>query len=148
MKSLSLLFFFFGLLLLTIQGRSDKERREALRRKVVRRVAFASCNDHKRNDTNVFEVVKETKPDIFIWHGDVVYADKKTKVPFFRAEATPDDLRHAYRMLKNNRYYQSLISWFILKHYKITCQIFFIFENKGDKNLEIFGTYDDHDYGK
>lgn len=40
----------------------------------VTHIAFGSCNAHNR-DQSIWKSIVDAKPDIFVWLGDVVYAD-------------------------------------------------------------------------
>lgn len=61
--------------------------------KPVTNLAFGSCNAHNR-DQQIWKGIADSNPDIFVWLGDVVYADtplfpmiaKSTPIPQMRAK--------------------------------------------------------------
>lgn len=56
-------------------------------------LAFGSCNAHNRDQT-IWKGIVDSNPDLFVWLGDVVYADtplfpmiaKSTPIPQMRAK--------------------------------------------------------------
>lgn len=42
--------------------------------RVVTRIAFGSCNKHDR-DQSYWRRIRDRKPDLWVWLGDIVYAD-------------------------------------------------------------------------
>jgi alkaline phosphatase D len=90
----------------------------------LKRLAFGSCNDQKKAQDWEAGVIS-TSPDVWLWLGDVVYADK-TIVPLFRLPAGKRELSESYRRQLSHPEY---------------------IEFKQRIPL-ILGTWDDHDYGK
>jgi alkaline phosphatase D len=105
----------------------------------VTKIAFGSCNDVLKWDKSIqrdstdpamnatvwLSTVTQWHPDLFIWLGDVVYADRRS-VPFFWNPAEPQGMSAMYQHMKSHPSYQSLLS-------------------SVDK---VIGVWDDHDYGK
>eukprot|EP01122_Echinamoeba_exundans_P010374 TRINITY_DN3875_c0_g1_i1.p1 TRINITY_DN3875_c0_g1~~TRINITY_DN3875_c0_g1_i1.p1 ORF type:complete len:449 (+),score=53.48 TRINITY_DN3875_c0_g1_i1:34-1380(+) len=103
------------------------------------KIAFGSCNDVLKWDKSIqrdsndpsmnatvwLSTVTQWHPELFIWLGDVVYADRRS-VPFFWDPAEPEGMSSMYRQMKSHPSYQSLLSTV----------------NK------VIGVWDDHDYGK
>ena len=63
-------------------------------------LAFASCNNQNLDSLQIWSSVLATKPDYFIWTGDIVYLN----------EETPQGLKEGYDIQKSNKEYQELIS--------------------------------------
>lgn len=76
-------------------------------------IAFGSCNN--QNLPNPFwNEILNNKPDIWIWGGDIIYADTENM----------QLMNSYYNQVKNDSTYSKFVS-----------------------NVEILGTWDDHDYG-
>ena len=96
------------------------------------RIAFGSCNDYYSSQPR-WEPMAALKPQLFIWTGDIVYADENHFLPlrgfaWFRWPAsgiTESDLRGAYARQKSLSGYRKLRD-----------------------TARVLGIYDDHDYGK
>ena len=72
------------------------------------RIAFGSCyKNHKYTDKykSVFGRIGETKPDVFIWTGDAIYADR----PVFGVKVRFDDqtIEKLFNDLKTNEFYRN-----------------------------------------
>lgn len=52
--------------------------------------------------------ITELHPDIWIWGGDIVYADKMV-FPLIFIEASEEGLHQRYSTLKHNKYYQEFL---------------------------------------
>lgn len=99
----------------------------------ITRVAFGSCNDAFAEQP-LWSVIAARRPDVFLWTGDIVYADV-ANIPPVRGQvywrlplprvATHWDLRAHYALQKKIPDYAHL-----------------------RRNTRILGIYDDHDYGK
>lgn len=89
-------------------------------------IAFGSCNDEDQPQT-LFNVITEKAPDLWIWCGDNIYADKRPidgRVQY-RPVSDPATMEAQYQKLFNDPIYAA-------------------FRQK----TPIIGTWDDHDYGK
>jgi alkaline phosphatase D len=84
------------------------------------RIAFGSCHKNKYADPRIWRTLQSTHPSAFLWTGDAVY-------PPVRNIASLEQLETEYdRMLHNGTIgYRDFI----------------------DDDMEVFGTWDDHDYG-
>lgn len=60
----------------------------------LQRIAFGSCN-HAERDQSFWQYVLMDRPDLWIWLGDIVYADF----------ASPKERRQSFQSLKENPYY-------------------------------------------
>lgn len=72
----------------------------------VTNLAFGSCNAHNR-DQKIWQGISDSNPDIFVWLGDVVYAD----TPLFPmiAKSTPiPQMRAKFDAQKNSPLYSQL----------------------------------------
>ncbi len=65
---------FLLLLTTTLFAQSNQERLELLRPKNLTRIAFGSCNN-QNHDQPLWKDLMLTKPDLWIWGGDIIYAD-------------------------------------------------------------------------
>lgn len=81
--------------------------------KVVKTIAFGSCN-HEDDSQKYWDEILKEKPDVWIWGGDNIYANSRDM----------SVLKRKYDSQLNNPYYQNFIS-----------------------EVDVFGTWDDHDYG-
>lgn len=89
----------------------------------IKSIAFGSCHKSKYADPNVWKTIAGERPQAFVWTGDAVY-------PPVRNIASLDLLAKEYsQMLQNDTigYKQFLDS--------------------SDESMQVWGTYDDHDYG-
>jgi alkaline phosphatase D len=66
--------FFLLFFATTLFAQSNQERLETLRPKNLTRIAFGSCNN-QNHDQPLWDDLMLTKPDLWIWGGDVIYAD-------------------------------------------------------------------------
>ncbi|MFN3940906.1 MAG: alkaline phosphatase D family protein, partial [Chitinophagales bacterium] len=83
------------------------------------RIAFGSCYDQGRA-SQIWEQVKNTNPDLFIWAGDIIYPDRPIPWPGNNL----DKIQHKYALVKSSATYSDLI-----------------------KTIPVIGIYDDHDFG-
>lgn len=67
--------------------------------KVLTTIAFGSCS-RQNLDQSYWEVIAARQPDLFIWLGDIVYADTEDM----------NKLKGEYDRLKNNNFYRDFIS--------------------------------------
>lgn len=95
----------------------------AFRQQPLRKIVFGSCHKNKYADATVWQQIANEQPDVFVWTGDAVY-------PPVRGIASSKELSQEYDQLLHNATigYQSFVQ-------------------KQQPNLQIFGVYDDHDYG-
>uniref|UniRef100_A0A6B2L735 PhoD-like phosphatase metallophosphatase domain-containing protein n=1 Tax=Arcella intermedia TaxID=1963864 RepID=A0A6B2L735_9EUKA len=90
----------------------------------MRKLGFGSCNNqHKAQD--VWKAIRKEKLDLWVWLGDVVYADRQSIIPFIWRSPQMDEMRETYHYQKNSKFYQAF-----------------------QKICPIIGVWDDHDYGK
>ena len=87
----------------------------------ISRIAFGSCAMQFKPQP-VWDVIAQQKPDLFLFIGDVVYADFDGKAAFSPSEET---LKRDWGLLKNE------------PHFK-----------RFRKQVPIMATWDNHDYGK
>lgn len=74
----------------------------------VTNLVFGSCNAHNR-DQSIWKSIINANPDIFVWLGDVVYADTM-KIPLI-GQATPiPEMRAKFDAQKNSPLYSQLRS--------------------------------------
>lgn len=86
---------------------------------------FGSCNNQNKENAFWPIIQNYNDSDLFVWLGDIIYADHAMKfMPFIRTPATEDDIREGYKMLTNNPGYAKIVS-----------------------TKKIIGIWDDHDYG-
>lgn len=96
----------------------------------LRRVAFGSCSRPEK-DQAFWRSVGATQPQLWVWTGDIVYADTKRSLKsllwpeLFPYLYSPDEHKVAYAMQKNNMYYQEFAT-----------------------KTSIIGMWDDHDFGE
>ena len=99
---------------------------------VLTRVAFGSCNDVHR-DQPLWEPLVASQPGLFIWTGDIVYADRIQLLSYGAVQLyvplpqlrDPTALRDAYAFQRLHPGYARLL-----------------------KRTPVIGVYDDHDFGK
>eukprot|EP00163_Fabomonas_tropica_P008813 TRINITY_DN18570_c0_g1_i1.p1 TRINITY_DN18570_c0_g1~~TRINITY_DN18570_c0_g1_i1.p1 ORF type:complete len:457 (-),score=71.02 TRINITY_DN18570_c0_g1_i1:251-1621(-) len=103
------------------------ERRKAVKQKVSK-IAFGSCNKHNLPQP-AWKDISEYDPDVFIWLGDVVYADNQHPWLKFKWTQEPDaeKVKDTFRKQKQRPEYQEFLS--------------------SNPNRTILGIWDDHDYG-
>ena len=90
----------------------------------VRRIVFGSCNNQRRQQPIWDAVVLPRRPDLFIWLGDIVYADKAIFLKL-RLPGSPADVAAAYaKQLTAHAGYRRLVA-----------------------AVPVVGVYDDHDMG-
>jgi alkaline phosphatase D len=100
------------------------ERALVRKEKTIRKLAFGSCNN-QREKQPVWETIKNRVPDLFVWLGDIVYADHPVFLKI-RIPGTPADVKESYqKQLDEHESYRSFMS-----------------------STPIVGVYDDHDTGK
>ena len=73
----------------------------------LNRIAFGSCNRQFLPQQH-WEKISGLHPDLWIWGGDIVYADKMV-FPFIFSEASEESLRASYEKQKSNPYYQAFL---------------------------------------
>lgn len=89
------------------------------------KIAFGSCHGHlHQSNYEIFDSIAEYEPDIFIWLGDVVYADLES-FPYEMSEKFLPGWQAQYDTLKANPSYQRLL-----------------------KATKVTGIWDDHDFGE
>jgi len=90
--------------------------------KSIETIALGSClNPH--NDQTIWQSVEATNPDLFLFLGDNVYADRLDGK--WLPVATEESFKKSYHALLNNVHYQRL-----------------------SKRIPVFPIWDDHDYGQ
>jgi phosphodiesterase/alkaline phosphatase D-like protein len=99
------------------------------------RIAFGSCNNQDR-ENHLWSVIESRNPTAFIFGGDAIYADIESHLELsiwppkitstHRECATPDRVRQLYQQQRQVPGYARLVE---------------------EKNVTIFGTIDDHDFG-
>lgn len=105
----------------------DEQRRN------VTRIGFGSCHKNKRSTTPpIWDVIQQDKPDIWVWTGDAMYPsgrDPQTgKKKHGPAEA--EEMQQGFADMKERNATIGYKSF--LAH---------------NKNLKVYGSWDDHDYG-
>lgn len=102
----------------------DIDRAQLLKNKSIRRLNFGSCSN-QREKQPVWEAILKRTPDLFVWLGDIVYADHAVFLKI-RIPGSPSDVKEAYRVqIAEHESYRSLMA-----------------------TIPIVGVYDDHDTGK
>ncbi|WZN60787.1 PhoD-like phosphatase [Chloropicon roscoffensis] len=105
--------------------RGGTARRYDPAREPLRRLSFGSCND-QRKDQSIWGPIVEGKPDVWLWLGDNIYADRKVKsYPKEFRGATVAQMRAMYDQLSAVPGYRALLG------------------GVG----KVVATWDDHDYG-
>ncbi|OMJ69723.1 hypothetical protein SteCoe_32488 [Stentor coeruleus] len=90
----------------------------------ISRIAFGSCaNQFGITNPDIFYSIINWKPDIYVWLGDIVYADRFS-LPMAFSPTNEKIWRSKYNSFKTSIEYQALIN-----------------------STMITGVYDDHDYG-
>ena len=93
--------------------------------KLITKLAFGSCsNQFQKKNPSLFYSISEWKPDLFIWIGDIIYADRHTFPSFRYYEQNLTSWRNKYISFKNSPEYSSITNVSM-----------------------ITGVWDDHDYG-
>lgn len=97
------------------------------------RIAFGSCNRQDQPQP-LWNQIQKSSPDLWLWLGDIVYADKEEHVGLFGlntiySEPSIEELRKAYSLQKSNVEYRKMID-----------------SLPGGKE-SVLGIWDDHDYG-
>ncbi|XP_049849898.1 uncharacterized protein LOC126320448 [Schistocerca gregaria] len=89
----------------------------------VSKIAFGSCNSETL-DQQIFQSIANAKPDLFIWLGDAIYADRPIWTTWC---CTPrlEIMKKKYSLQRESPPYANLA-----------------------KNVPIVGVWDDHDYGE
>ena len=89
------------------------------------RIAFASCNKQWLPN-RLWDVIQDYTPQVYVWLGDNVYADKKVfGIPMWRVPGSLTDIKRSYDTLLADPGYHALT-----------------------EKTSIIGTWDDHDYGE
>ena len=102
----------------------------------ISKIAFGSCNRQNLKQP-LWQPIVNSKPDIFIWLGDLVYADHTFFFSFLRYQARPKHVKKIYQQQLNKLEYQYLLNYFQQKYID------------QPKLLNgVIGLWDDHDYGK
>lgn len=98
---------------------------------VSSRIAFGSCNEQGLHN-KLWPIIEKRDPLAFIWGGDAIYEDYDKPTDWTQMPPTsehvcahPGRLRELYKQQKLVPGYRRLLQ----------------------KNVTIFGTFDDHDYG-
>ncbi|EDV26603.1 uncharacterized protein TRIADDRAFT_54771 [Trichoplax adhaerens] len=107
-----------------ILGVSGGQTSDYYNQSVISTVAFGSCSKNSLPQT-IWQSVIGQKPDLFVWLGDVVYADRRI-LPFVWTRNPPEVVEDIYMRFYNNTAYKK-------------------FRNSG---IKIVGVWDDHDYGE
>ncbi len=85
-------------------------------------ISFGSCNkDHL--DQSIFGAIARDRPDLFIWLGDIVYADRML-LPHYWVPTNSTEVRARFASQRASPLYAALAS-----------------------STRVLGIYDDHDYG-
>lgn len=95
----------------------------------VSRMAFGSCTSQHHEEQPFWDVLLKRNITAFVWGGDAVYADDRLVSRFPRKkvlDATPEYLNRLLQEQRNVPGYKALL----------------------DSKISIFGTIDDHDYGR
>jgi hypothetical protein len=92
------------------------------------RFIFGSCNSQHFKQP-FWDVIDQRNATAFIWAGDAVYADDRRDEDGKVLDATPEYLQELYQEQQRVPGYKELI-------------------DKNKSGVSIFGTMDDHDYGK
>lgn len=91
--------------------------------KTLTTIAFGSCNKHDREQP-LWKSIIQQNPDIWIWLGDVVYADTRI-VPFIWMASTLDSMKEKFDLQRQRIEYKAFL----------------------DTGVPVIGVWDDHDYG-
>ena len=98
------------------------------------RIGFGSCHKNKKSASPpIWDVITADRPNIWIWTGDTIYSSSKRDPVTGKKRygpADPTELKLAFDEMKMNRtigYYDFL--------------------SNSNPRVEIYGTWDDHDYG-
>ena len=93
--------------------------------KLVTKIAFGSCsNQSRRKNPALFNSISEWKPDLFLWIGDIIYADRPVIPPLIYSVSDLTSWRKKYISLKNYPEYVNILN-----------------------SSMVTGVWDDHDYG-
>lgn len=95
----------------------------------VSRLAFGSCTSQQHPNQPFWSVIQNRSVSAFVWAGDAVYADDRVEWNGWKRkvkDGTPSYLNSLYDKQRNFPGYKTLLQ----------------------RNLSIFGTIDDHDYGR
>jgi alkaline phosphatase D len=94
-----------------------------LQSKPLKSFAFASCN-RQDYENNFWNLITKKSPDLFVWLGDVVYADEMD-IRSFKWNLPPiHKVQEKYNLQKRKEEYTKLV-----------------------ENVPVIGIWDDHDYG-
>jgi alkaline phosphatase D len=89
------------------------------------KIAFGSCHGHLRQSNyEIFDSISKYLPDVWVWLGDVVYADLES-FPFEMSEKFLPAWQRQYDVLRENPSYQRLLT-----------------------TTRVTGIWDDHDFGE
>ena len=93
--------------------------------KIVTKLAFGSCaNQFGNKNPSLFYSISKWKPDLFIWLGDIIYADVFWFIPWRFSVNNLISWRNQYLDFKNSPEYSSIVNVSM-----------------------VTGVWDDHDYG-
>lgn len=76
--------------------------------KAVTQIAFGSCNAHNR-DQSIWKSIVNAKPDLFVWLGDVVYADSPS-LPLLWKSTPLNEMAAKFNAQKTSPLYSQLRS--------------------------------------
>lgn len=76
--------------------------------KAVTQIAFGSCNAHNR-DQSIWKSIVNAKPDLFVWLGDVVYADSP-QLPLMWSPTPLNEMSAKFNAQKTSPLYSQLRS--------------------------------------
>lgn len=79
---------------------------DANAKKPISKIAFGSCNKHDK-DQSIWRSILNVNPDLFVWLGDIVYADDPI-FPLIWVSNPPEKMAEKYRLQKNHVDYRSL----------------------------------------
>eukprot|EP01135_Chromosphaera_perkinsii_P010615 Nk52_evm15s2192 gene=Nk52_evmTU15s2192 len=89
----------------------------------VSKIAFGSCNKQYLPQP-VWPAIQDYAPDLFMWTGDIIYADKRI-APTVWIPRSPEEMKREWKLQEENANYTEFA-----------------------KHVPIIGVWDDHDFGK
>eukprot|EP01017_Pseudomicrothorax_dubius_P021999 TRINITY_DN2367_c0_g1_i6.p1 TRINITY_DN2367_c0_g1~~TRINITY_DN2367_c0_g1_i6.p1 ORF type:complete len:396 (-),score=30.63 TRINITY_DN2367_c0_g1_i6:276-1364(-) len=88
--------------------------------------SMGSCNKfYGYEPSMIFEAIREYRPDVFVWTGDVVYADYKVLPGIWRTPKSHKIVAQKFEKAKQDPYYQAFLQ----------------------TGTPVLGIWDDHDFG-
>lgn len=72
----------------------------------IQKLAFGSCNAHNR-DQSIWQSIIDYKPELFVWLGDVVYADTPI-FPLIWTSTPPELMKAKFEHQKQSPLYSTL----------------------------------------